>query len=366
MNRRGFLAGAGSILASRPQVVVGLIGAGFRGTQLLHSCLAQPAVRTGAVCETYEPRLFGAGAIARARGHRTRYYRLYRDLIADDDIDAVIVATPDFSHHVIVLEALKAGKHVYVEQPLSLTWEQGVELLKAERETAQVVQVGSERRSSRIYIEASQRISGSVRTVRARRTSTSLRPGVLQRGGVKLPEPLNFFDWQAGAAGRVPLSVDRFLNWRYYPEYGTGAIGSLGCPLLDGVHMLTGSGFPLSVTATGTRLNAAGLDTFQRAAIGVKYPSGLFVSLSLDAAAAENRERTMVDAHRQVLLEQDSGMATRAHIVNFLDAIRLRQPVCAPVRVAFAATLVCQMANLSIRSGRTVRWNATDLRVDIE
>jgi hypothetical protein len=59
-------------------------------------------------------------------------------------------------------------------------------------------------------------------------------------------------------------------------------------------------------------------------------------------------------------------VATRAHIANFLDAIRLRQPVSVPVRIAFAATLVCQMANLSIRSGRTVRWNATDLRPVID
>src|SRR5580700_3986865 len=135
MNRRVFFAGSvGAFAAAQPplsdQIVVGVIGAGFRGMQLIHACLAQPAVRIGAVCETYEPRMFGAGAIARASGHRTRYYRLYRDLIADDDIGAVIIATPDFSHCAIAWEALKAGKHVYVEQPLSLTWEQGVELLK--------------------------------------------------------------------------------------------------------------------------------------------------------------------------------------------------------------------------------------------
>jgi predicted dehydrogenase len=318
-------------------------------------------VRIGAVCETYEPRMVGAGAIARARGHRTRYYRLYRDLIADDDIDAVIIATPDFSHHAIVLEALKAGKHIYVEQPLSLTWEQGVELLKAERESTQVIQVGSQRRSNPIY----KRLSGDVPTVRALRTSPSLRPEVLKRGGVKLPEPLNFFDWQAGAAVRVPLSVDRFLNWRYYPEYGGGAIGDLGCTLLDGIHMLTGSGFPLSVTATGIRSKAADLDTFEKAAIEVNYPTGLAVSLSIDATAADNRERTIVD-HREVTLDHDSGIATRAHIANFLDAIASRQPSRAPVRVAFPATLVCQMANLSIRSGRTVRWEATGLRVSID
>ena len=249
MNRRNFLATAASALASGPRIGIGLIGAGFRGMQLLDACLSEPSIRIGAVCETYEPRMFGAGAIARARGHKCRYYRLYRDLIADDDIDAVIVATPDFSHRTMTLEALQAGKHVYVEQPLCLSWSQGVELLQAERESKCVVQVGSQRRSSPVYLEALTRISGPVRTVRASRSSTSLR--ALKRGGVKLPEPLNFVDWQAGAVERVPLSVDRFLNWRYYPEYGGGAVADLGCHVLDGIHMLAGANYPLSVKASG-------------------------------------------------------------------------------------------------------------------
>ena len=86
MNRRTFFfAGAGVLSAQTApsrQIVVGLIGAGGRGSQLLHACLGDPAVRIGAVCETFEPRMFEAVALARSRGHRTRYYRIYRDLIA--------------------------------------------------------------------------------------------------------------------------------------------------------------------------------------------------------------------------------------------------------------------------------------------
>src|SRR5438552_11847221 len=122
MNRRLFLCGASGVLAAQvapaKPVVVGIIGAGSRGLQLLQECLAQPSVRIGAVCETYEPRLFSAVALARSKGHRTRYYRIYGDLIADRDLDAVIVATPDFWHRKMTLEALQANKDVYVEQPL--------------------------------------------------------------------------------------------------------------------------------------------------------------------------------------------------------------------------------------------------------
>ena len=404
MNRRAFLAGsAGALAAAQPplsdQIVVGVIGAGFRGMQLIHACLDQP-LRIGAICETYEPRMFGAGAITRARGHRTRYYRLYRDLIEDADVDAVMIATPDFSHHTITMEALKAGKHVYVEQPLCLSWQQGVELLNAEREFSRVVQVGSQQRSSPIYIDVATRISagvlGRVQMARSYCVSNSLRPGVLKRGGVKLPEPLNFSDWQWGAVARVPFSVDRFLNWRYYSEYGVGPVADLGCHVLDGIHMLTGASFPITVKASGIPVNAEGFDAVERAAITVEYPGGQLVTLSVDAVAMDyaqdRREMTSLDCESgraEITPYETSGwkmspdgqissapswkrrianapsVATHAHIANFVDAIQRRQSARAPVSAAFAATLVCQMANLSIRTGRTARWNTAAQRVEV-
>jgi predicted dehydrogenase len=155
MHRRFFLFTASSAAlwaqaSPSRQLVVGLIGAGFRGLQLLRECLSIPSIRVGAVCETYEPRMFGAVALARSKGHTTRAYRIYADLIADSDLDAVLIATPDFSHHQMAVDALRAGKHVYVEQPLCLTWQEGVELLNAEKSSRNIVQVGSQRRKQPI------------------------------------------------------------------------------------------------------------------------------------------------------------------------------------------------------------------------
>jgi predicted dehydrogenase len=405
MNRRYFLAsGIGALAATgapSDRIVIGVIGAGFRGMQLLRACLDQPAIRIGAVCETYEPRMFGAGAIARARGHKTRYYRLYRDLVEDRDLDAVIVATPDFSHYMIAIDALKAGKHVYVEQPLCLSWQQGVELLNAEREFSRVVQVGSQRRSSPLYIEAARRIAsgalGRTQMACAYCDSNALRPSVLKRGGVKLPEPLNFSDWEAGAGKNVPFSVDRFLNWRYYSEYGGGAVTDLGCHVIDGIHMLTGANFPATVKASGIAASAEGFDTVERAAIAVEYPGGQLVTLSLNAGATiyreDRSELTSIDCEAgraeitpyeytdwkmstsgkagltvpswQRRIANPSEVATRAHIANFLNAIRAKESAHAPVSAAFGGTLVCQMTNLSIRTGRAARWNSADQRVEI-
>ena len=126
MNRRVFLMCGSSVLAAQVpasrQIVVGLIGAGARGMELLRLLLARPDVRIGAVCETYEPRMFEAVALARAKGHSPRYYRVHRDLLSDTSLDAVVIATPDFWHCRMTLDALEFRKDVYLEQPLCRTW----------------------------------------------------------------------------------------------------------------------------------------------------------------------------------------------------------------------------------------------------
>ncbi len=389
MHRRFFLftAGSAAVSAQAPpsgQLVVGIIGAGFRGLQLVQQCLAQPSIRIGAVCETFEPRMFGAVALARSKGHTTRAYRIYADLIADSDLDAVLVATPDFSHHRMTVDALRAGKHVYVEQPLCLTWQEGVELLNAEKGSRGVVQVGSQRRSSPFFLEVSHELGagkiGEIRMVQANRTSSYLRPGVLHRGGVKLREPLNFPDWQATASAKVPYSPDRFLNWRFYSMYGGGPVADLGVHILDGIHLMAGADFPATVTATGVRSKVEGFDTVDRAAILIEYPNGLLVSLTIDGAAAAPHELSVIDGAGGRIeidtqktrgpmvrrnLDPDLGTATRRHLENFFESIRNVDHPRAPVSLVFPATLICQMANLSITSQRPARWNSNAARVEI-
>ena len=389
MHRRFFLFTAGSAALSAQtlpsrQLTIGLIGAGFRGLQLLQQCLAQPSIRIGAVCETYEPRMFGAVALARSKGHRTRAYRIYADLIADSGLDAVLIATPDFSHHRMTLDALGAGKHVYVEQPLCLTWQEGVELLNAEKDSRQIVQVGSQRRSSPFFLEASHDIGagkiGEIRMVQANRTSSYLRPGVLRRGEVKLRDPLNFPDWQATAAFKVPYSPDRFLNWKFYSIYGGGPVCDLGVHILDGIHLLTGSSFPTVVTARGLRSNEEGFDTAERAVILIEYPNGLLVSLTIDGAGAGHREISVLDGNggrieiepqvvRGSIVRRSADpellSATRRHLENFFESIRNRTRPRAPIGAVLPATLICQMANLSIMANSQVRWNTKEFRVQV-
>jgi predicted dehydrogenase len=246
-----------------------------------------------------------------------------------------------------------------------------VELLNAEKDSRQIVQAGSQRRSSPFFLEAARQIAGGalgrVQMAQANRTSSYLRPGVLRRGGVKFREPLNFPDWQAAAASKVPYSPDRFLNWRFYSMYGGGPVADLGVHVLDGMHLLTGAGFPTTVKASGVPSTEEGFDTSERATILVEYPNGLLASLTIDGAAAGQQELSVIEgANGRMKIEpRESRDATRRHLENFFESVRTRKRPNAPISAVLPATLICQMANLSIAANRPARWDAGTSRVEL-
>jgi len=176
MNRRTFLAGAGAVTASSVlpaaasqsgQIDVGVIGAGGRGQLLMDRFAQDPSVRLMAVCDVYEPNLETGLSVAKGNA---RAYRRYQEVLADESISVVIIATPEHWHHRMLLDALAAGKDVYVEKPLCHTPQQGVELIAAVRNSDRIVQVGMQRRSYPLYLKARDVLSagtlGDVRLVR--------------------------------------------------------------------------------------------------------------------------------------------------------------------------------------------------------
>src|ERR1035437_8062857 len=157
--RRTFLlAGAGAMAAHAgppsDQVTLGVIGSGGRGTFVMSVFQKDAALRVSAICDVYEPNLENAISVAsKVPGTHPKVYRNCRELLADREVQAVLVATPEHWHYQMVLDALAAGKDVYVEKPLCQTPEQGVALVEAERKTKQIVQVGMQRRSYDLYKE---------------------------------------------------------------------------------------------------------------------------------------------------------------------------------------------------------------------
>jgi predicted dehydrogenase len=391
-SRRSFLFTAGAAItahaaAPADQVALGVIGTGGRGTLVMTTFQKDASVRVAALCDVYEPNLERAATTA---GTKPKLYRNYKDLLADRDIQAVLIATPEHWHAQMVLDALAAGKDVYVEKPLCHTPEEGAKLVEAERHTKSIVQVGMQRRSYDLYQQARGVIAagklGSVRMVRSWWLNNYLGGGP----ATKLDGPLDWEQWQ-GPAERRPLDPNRFRNWRYYTEYSGGILADQGAHVFDGIHMLMGAGYPSAVNASAGKVHKAGVNQPESVVAIAEYPEDFIAAFSINYAAMQYRTRNdqlnsldgdaaRMDIGREeykVFLKgaedapADSGKSARGfnyatdlHVANFLECVRTRQTPTAPMRIAFQAALVVQLANLSLKQGRRIRWNAAANKVE--
>jgi predicted dehydrogenase len=395
MNRRAFILGGGGMLmaqtASSDEVVMGVIGSGSRGTFVMTVFQKDATLRVGAICDVYEPNLErGISTASKVAGNHPKLYRNYKDLLADKDIHAVLIATPEHWHTQMVLDALAAGKDVYVEKPLCQTPEEGVRLVEAEKKSKSIIQVGMQRRSYDLYLEGRDIVKsgklGSVRMVRSWWLNNYL-------GGTpatKLEGTLDWEQWQ-GPAARRPFDADRFRNWRFYSDYAGGIVADQGAHVFDGIHLLMGASYPLAVNASAGKVHKAGVDTPESVVAIAEYPEDFIGVFTVNYAAMQYKSRNdqfnqldgdqaRMDIGREdlkVFLKgaedepaitkkspKGFGYATDLHVQNFLECVRTRKPPTAPMRIAFQAALVVQMANLSLKQGRRLRWNAAAQKVE--
>ena len=364
--------------------VVGLIGAGGRGRFVTSVFAKDQRVRVGAICDVYEPNL--ESGLSAHKGAKA--YRNYKALLDDKDIDIVVIATPEHWHHRMLLDAMMAGKDVYVEKPLCQKPEQGVELVAAARTSRSVVQVGTQRRSYDLYMKARDLIKegtlGSVRMVRSYWINNQLKPETGQLRG-----PVDWEQWQ-GPAPRRPLEAARFFDWRSYTDYGGGIMADQGIHVFDSIHMLMGSGYPIAVNASAGRIHRMGVDTPESVVVAAEYAEDFMAVFTINYAGMQYKaandqlnqydgDKARLDIGREAfslylhaaeekpsIAERSGGFtqATEFHVKNFLDCVRTRAKPHAPIEFGFQATLVTQMANISLRHGRRVEWNRSLNKVE--
>ncbi len=390
MNRRTFLLSTGGAMlmqgAPSDTIRVGVIGAGGRGRLLMKTFLANAAVRIDAVADVYEPNLEAGLSLAKGGA---KPYRQYKELLADKEIDAVIIATPEHWHAQMLLDAIAAGKDVYVEKPLCHTAEQGVALIDAVHNSKCVVQVGMQRRSYDLYLKARDiRAAGTLGDVRLAR-SWWINNSLNDPPATELDGRLDWEQWQ-GPAPRHPLDPNRFRNWRSYSDYAGGIVADQGAHIYDGIHLIRGVGFPSAVTASGGRVHAPEGDTPETVIVIAEYPedflgvftinyAGMRYPTRIDQLNQFDGDRARMDVARESVavftkaqpespVDTATGSfsaATDAHVRNFLDCVRNRNQPNATVEKGFHAALVVLMANASMKRGRRIRWNAEARRVEV-
>ena len=233
-------------MAPSDTVRFGIIGTGVEGCSLLKETLKVPGVECVAAADLYDSRHIAAKEALGGKNIDTT--REYRKILDRQDIDAVIVASPDHWHRKLVVEAAEAGKDVYCEKPMSHGVEDGLAMVEAIQKNKRMCTVGSQRVSSILYAKAKEiwdsgRL-GMVDTILAawdRNTDS---------GAWVYPIPPDAsektIDWNTwlGDKPKRPYDPVRFFRWRCYKDYGAGLAGDLFVHLLSGIHHVTGTNMP--------------------------------------------------------------------------------------------------------------------------
>lgn len=234
------------------KINIALIGSGGMGVQDTITALQVPGIKLVAACDLYDGRLKDAKAKWGADLVTTRSYK---EILNRKDIDAVIIATPDHWHQQISIDALHAGKHVYCEKPMVHSIGEGPAVIKAQKETGKIFQVGSQGVSSLGNEKAKELLKdGAIGKLNyaegfwARHSPT---------GAWQYPIPADAspatVDWDTFVSNTNKRSFDatRFFRWRNYKDYGTGMSGDLFVHLFSSLHFITNSFGPNKVYASG-------------------------------------------------------------------------------------------------------------------
>lgn len=251
-------------VSANDKIRIGLIGSGIIGHYDTNTALKVPGVELVAVCDLYTGRLEGARETWGKHLYTTRDYRA---LLARQDVDAVLICTPDHWHQKISIDAMRAGKHVYCEKPMVQKIEQGWGIINAQKETGKVFQVGSQMASAVGILEAKKLVAqgtiGELTMVQSYCDRSDARGAwaySIPRDAS--PETIDF-DTFLGSAPKVPFDANHFFRWRNYGAYGTGAAGDLIVHLLTGIHTITGAIGPHKIMSVANlKLWKDGRDSF--------------------------------------------------------------------------------------------------------
>ncbi len=245
-------ASYGQILGANDRIRIGAIGTGGRGQYLLSQFKLAEQNEIVACCDVYEPRRVEAKSkygTADASDHLD-----YREILDRKDIDAVVIGTPDHWHVPITIAAVRAGKDVYCEKPVTHSMEEGAPLLAAVRDSKRVVQIGLQQRSWEHFAQARQEIlDGRLGQVTLIRTYW-FQNHIPSMGRVPSFD-MSKLDWKRflGSATDRPFDPDQFGNWRWYWDFGGGAMTDLFVHWVDVAHWIMNDDTPKRATATGLK-----------------------------------------------------------------------------------------------------------------
>jgi len=373
------LGKAGAVEASN-RITLGFIGVGSHGIGMnLRSFLPQPDAQVLTVCDVDSNHLHKACDIVnRKYGNRDcATYKDFRDVIARDDIDAVMISTPDHWHVPMSIAAAKAGKDVECEKP-TLTVEEGRALCETMERYNRVFQWSTEDRSVQQYHRMCELVRngriGEVHTIHVELPSGPHQPGNPE----PMPVPEGFdYDMWLGPAPWAPYTTDRcHWNFRWILDYSGGQLTDWGAHLLDGAQWGNDTEHtgPVEVEGKGLFCKEGLYDTAKRYRIEYKYADGvkLIVTSGTPSLRFEGTEgwignrgwRAPLKAEPKSILKSPIG-PDEVHLYtcrggeqrNFLDCVKSRKACYFPPEIGQRCFTIAHIGNISMLLGKKLKWD---------
>lgn len=244
------------ILGANERVHVSVMGVNARGLALATNFASQPKCTVTSVCDV-DARALGRCTARVAKIQTTKPQSLadFRDALADQDVDALVIATPDHWHAPAAIMASQAGKHVYLEKPGSHNPREGEWLLAAQRKYGNVIQMGNQRRSWPAVQQAIREIHAGLigKVYFAKAWYANNRPSIGKGRAVAVPDWLDFDLWQ-GPAPRRPFQDNVVhYNWHWFWHWGTGEALNNGTHMVDLARWGMQVDYPVQVSSSGGR-----------------------------------------------------------------------------------------------------------------
>jgi predicted dehydrogenase len=383
MNARSYSRVSGA----NEKISLGVIGVGDRGRHDMELFLNNPAVQVSAVCDIYTEHI----QKAKQKATNAKEFRDHRELLALPNIDAVLIATPDHWHSRIAIDALKAGKDVYVEKPLTRSIAEGMPIVKAARENNRVCQVGMQQRSAKHYLQAKEKYfdSGKLGSITLARTWWYGNSWHLRKAPPELQTKPAGLDWTRFVEPITWRDYDpqQYYNWRAYLDYGGGQVTDLFTHWIDVVHMFTGKDIPFSASAAGGiyhyKDGRTAPDTIN---VLLQYPGpGEFTATfeatlvpgitgeAIEVCGTEGRlwiDRSRYEYYpvhakepaevvKAEVLQGIRDSLTQDHVNNFLECVKTRQRPNGDVLIGHRSAQASHLGNISYEQRRRIDFDTT-------
>jgi len=384
---------------------VALIGTGWYGKSDLFRLIQVAPVEVVALCDVDSNMLKEAGDMVSQRQQSKKVPRLYKDyrkMLAENQLDIVLIGTPDHWHALTAIEAMKAGAHVYVQKPISVDVLEGEAMVAAAHKYNRVVQVGTQRRSTPHLIDAKKNIVDAGLLGKVAHVEMCCYFHMRNNENPPVQSIPGYFDYEmwTGPAPMRPFDgLPHVRWWRAFMEYGNGIVGDMCIHMFDAVRWMLNLGWPKSISSTGgiyvqkeaksnisdtqsaifeyDHLNCVWQHRTWGTPADPDYPWSFIIygdkgtlkasTMKFDFIPQEKGEKI----HRDVVYEKEkypedvkekgielnAAPATRLHMLNLLDAIDSKKKPVADISEGHISTASCIIANLSMKLGRPLIYD---------